>query len=62
MYFEGVEKLLARLAVPDIKSTTKAGLMKQLADIDPESKIRDYLAGRGARPVLAALRGKDAQR
>jgi len=53
MYFEAVETILEKLANPNLKGSAKANLTRQLKDIDPDGKIRDFLEGKAERPDLS---------
>lgn len=52
MYFEAVETILEKLNDPKLKGAAKANLNRQLKDIDPDGKIRDFLEGKTERPDL----------
>lgn len=52
MYFEAVEKILSKLQDPQIKTSLKKELEKQLVDLDPDGKIQAFLQGKTARPDL----------
>lgn len=53
MYFDAVEDIQKRLADPNLKSGKKANLLKQLKELDPDGRIRDFMAGKIERPDLS---------
>lgn len=58
MYFEAVEQILSKLADPKLKGSVRADLSKQLKDLDPDGRIRDFLEGKTTRPSLSDLQAK----
>ncbi len=56
MYFEAVQEIQKRLADPKLKSGTKASLQRQLRELDPEGRVRAFLAGSSSeRPDMHVL-------
>lgn len=58
MYFEAVAEIQEKLAEPNIKGSTKASLMKQLKELDPDGRISKFLSEGGARPDMSDLINK----
>ena len=58
MYFEAVEQIMAKLTDPKLKGSVRADLSKQLKDLDPDGRIRDFLEGKTTRPNLSDLISK----
>eukprot|EP01035_Chromulina_nebulosa_P034317 gene34317-46034_t len=58
MYFEAVEQIIAKLTDPKLKGSVRADLSKQLKDLDPDGRIRDFLDGKSTRPNLSDLISK----
>jgi hypothetical protein len=55
MVFEAVEEITKRLTDPKLKNGTRASLQRQLRDLDPEGRVRDFLAGKSPRPDVHVL-------
>ena len=53
MYFEAVEEILKKLEDPNLKSTTKANLSRQLKELDPDESIRKFIRKEIDRPDLS---------
>jgi hypothetical protein len=60
MYFEAVADVLAKLAVPNIKGSSKSSLQRQLKDLDPDGRITRFLNEGGSRPDLSDMINKKA--
>jgi hypothetical protein len=46
MYYDAVEEIEAKLADPKTKSGTRSSLQRQLKELDPDGRIRDFLRGK----------------
>ena len=55
MYIDAVSEIQKKLSLPKLKSSLRTSLQKQLKELDPESKIRDYLSGKTGRPYIPVL-------
>jgi hypothetical protein len=55
MYFEAVEEVLAKLAEPSLKGSSKSSLLRQLKELDPDGRIAKFLKEGGARPDMSDL-------
>lgn len=62
MYFEAVAEIQEKLAEPNIKGSTKASLLKQLRELDPDGRISKFLSEGGTRPDMSDLINKKSSK
>ena len=62
MYFEAVAEIQEKLAEPNIKGSTKASLLKQLKELDPDGRISKFLSEGGPRPDMSDLINKKSSK
>ena len=60
MFIEAVKGILAKLEDPGVKNSVKGELTRQLKDLDPDGKIRQFLeAGRkGSIDITDSIKSK----